>query len=417
MRGGSPLRGEVVISGAKNAVLVELASFLLASGHHCLQNVPDLSDVHAMIDVLKYLGCSVSWDQAACNVFVDTTKVELKAIPDHLFQSFRASILILGPLLARFGCAKITYPGGCPIGARPIDFHLKAFQTMGATVLAVGNELQIVAENGLRPSEIVFEYPSVGATENVLLAAVGTKGCSRLYNAALEPEVFDLIDLLKGMGADIQCQVPGTILVNGGNTLQSVTYRVLPDRLEAGTYLAAAAATGGDVTVLGIPADLLQVYIAKLKEMGHTICCTSDSIQLVATATPVAVSFTTMPYPGFPTDLQAPMSVLQTMAKGQSKIHESVFEKRLVHLQEFALAGAQVEIIGDRAIVTGKASTDLKPMALTAVDIRGAAGLVIAALAVPGESRVGGVEHIRRGYVGFEERLRSLGADISLVAA
>ncbi len=414
VRGGIPLRGIVEVSGAKNAVLVELASLLLTSGVNTLSNVPALSDVGAMVELLTYLGCVCDWDREAGCVTVDTSRVAGRAIPADLLQSFRASILILGPLLARFGSAVVAYPGGCPIGARPIDFHLKAFESMGAQIMVEGEELCVRADSGLHAQEVVLEYPSVGATENVLLAAVGVLGQTVIYNAALEPEVLDLIELLRLMGADIECQVPAKIVVRGGGSLSPAVHTVLPDRLEAGTYLAAAAATGGDVTVKGLPHDLLRVFLAKLREMGHQVVCQANEIRLIASLRPQAVSFTTMPFPGFPTDLQAPMTALLITAQGTSRVHESVFEKRLVHLVELQKMGAVTQLNGDKAVVEGVSRDALQGAALIAVDIRGAAGLVIAALSGQGESRVYGVEHIRRGYVDFERKLRSLGAEISL---
>jgi len=414
VRGGIPLRGTIQISGAKNAVLVELASLLLTSGVSTLCNVPDLSDVQAMVNLLAYIGCLCSWNKEAKSITVDTTGVTLKAIPSGLLQAFRASILVLGPLLARFGRAIVAYPGGCPIGARPIDFHLKAFESMGAQITVADEELHLCAEHGLKAQTIVLEYPSVGATENVLLAAVRTPGKTIIYNAALEPEIFDLIALLQAMGADVTCDVPAQIIVHGSMSLHAVEHTVLPDRLEAGTYLAAAANTGGEVTVAGISPDLLRIFIYKLQEMGHQLCMSNNSISLVATSKPRAVSFTTMPYPGFPTDLQAPMTALLISAAGVSKVHESVFEKRLVHLVELQKVGARTEIAGDKVVIEGVDRSMLRGAELNAVDIRGAAGLVIAALGAEGESLISGIEHIRRGYVAFEDTLRSLGAEIAV---
>lgn len=417
VQGGRRLRGTIRVAGAKNAVLVELASLLLIPAVSVVRNVPDLSDVHAMIDVLGYLGCLCNWDRQAGVVTVDTRSAVSAPIPVDLLQSFRASILIVGPLLARFGFALVSYPGGCPIGSRPIDFHLRAFERMGASVNNEADFLRIDASGGLVGTDIVLEYPSVGATENILMAALGAHGKTVIHNAAIEPEILDLIALLTRAGAEINCQAPATITVLGGAVLQQVQHDVLPDRLEAGTYLAAAAATGGDIVIPNISPSLLSVYIEKLREMGHRVVCDmyQDGIHLVAGESQSrAVSFTTMPYPGFPTDLQAPMTSLQIFAKGESRVHETVFEKRLSHLHELAKLGVVSLLNGDRAVIkcTGE---HLCGAELVGTDIRGAAGLVIAALGIKDKSVVSGVSHIRRGYVAFEEKLRSLGADIVLV--
>ncbi len=414
--GGVPLSGVISVGGAKNAVLVELCSLLLFPGRHCLHNVPKLADVTALIELFEELGCSCCWLENGTSLTVDTTQSCLRPLSASVLQSFRASILLLGPLLARFGMAEISYPGGCPIGARPIDFHLKAFERMGAIVEVHGDLLRVIAKKGLHAARLVFEYPSVGATENVLLAAVLTRGTTTIVNAALEPEVLDLIQLLRSMGAVIDLNVPATISVTGALPLRAVEHTVLPDRLEAGTYLAAAAMTGGQIEISNIDPELLDVFLMKLDEMGHTVTLpASGGVVLTGTLSARAVSFITMPYPGFPTDLQAIMSALQICSVGTSKIHESVFENRLVHLGEFQKMGATLSVAGDRTCITGVDRSLLRGAALHGVDIRGAAGLVIAALGVADRSSITGIQHLRRGYDRFEERLQYLGARIQLV--
>jgi UDP-N-acetylglucosamine 1-carboxyvinyltransferase len=415
VNGGIPLVGCLAVAGAMNAVLVQLCSLVLHPGVHQLHNVPNLADVHSLIDLLTVLGCSIAWSDDRTSLTVDTGASSVQPLPASIFQSLRASVLLLGPLLGRFGIAEIAYPGGCPIGARPIDFHLKAFERMGAQIEVDGEVLRVSAPHGLRAARIVLEYPSVGATENFLLAAVLTQGRSTIVNAAIEPEVEDLITLLRSMGAVITVQAPATITVEGGLHLREIVHTVLPDRLEAGTYLAAAAMTRGSVCVSNISASLLEVFLAKLEEMGHTVTASQGEISVAGVANPKAVSFTTMPYPGFPTDLQAVMSVLQICASGTSKIHETVFENRLVHLAEINKMGAKTSVLGDRAVIEGVSLSALQPAKLVGTDIRGTAGLLIAALGVGGISHVYGVGHIRRGYSDFEQTLQGLGAQIQYI--
>ena len=325
-----PLSGEVMLHGAKNATLVMMAALVTARGVSRLYNVPNIADVHIMIKVLAAVGVTATYDAATKTLTVDATHVVAHTVPAILMQQMRASILVMGSLLARIGYASVGLPGGDAIGKRPIDFHLKAFRKMGATVIEQGD--MVTAEVMERkPCRIALEYPSVGATENIILAALGTAGRTTIINAALEPEVTDLIALLITMGAQITIEVPATIQINGGIPLYPTDYTVMPDRLEAGSLLLATAVTGGELYLPNARPETMDLFLAKLEEMGHTII-TDDSglgLRFSAHQYPQAVSIKTAPYPGFPTDLQAPMSTAQLMAQGTSIIEETVFEKQI----------------------------------------------------------------------------------------
>ena len=322
----------------------------------------------------------------------------------------RASILVLGPLLARCLTAEVALPGGCVLGARPIDFHIKNFQKMGVSFDFSGEYL-IASCDALRPTRVILEYPSVGATENILMAAVLTDGETIIVNAALEPEVLDLVKLLKSAGADIEILAPATIKIVGVKNLKPVHHKVMYDRLEAGTFLIAAAVTGGSVFLPNVRADKLDVFLMKLEEMGHKIEADATGIKLTATLMPKAVSFKTSPYPGFPTDLQAPMLVAQCLAEGKSVIEETVFENRLLHCAELNKMGANIQVNGTTAIVNGVGW--LNGSSVVGTDIRAAAALVIAGLVAKGGTTIFGLNHIKRGYDNFDVKLRALGANIS----
>lgn len=334
------LQGEVSVLGAKNAVLVTIASLILTEGKSVLTNVPASADVLQMITLMEELGAEVSFDQASHRLEVDTTFVRDARVRPEIMKKMRASVLVMGPLLARFGKAEIALPGGCLIGERPIDFHMKNFMKMGVSV-NVESDFLCAHVKKLQSARIVLEYPSVGATENILMAAVLTENITTIVNAALEPEVIELIEVLKKMGADITILPPATIEIKGVARLQPVEYEIMPDRLEAGGLLLAAAITGGNVSVNNARFDHLDVFLAKLAEMGHTITIGENNkgISLVGTSQPQAVSFRTAPYPGFPTDLQAPMMAALCLAEGKSLIHETVFENRFLHIRELQKNG------------------------------------------------------------------------------
>lgn len=408
-----PLSGEVILHGAKNATLVMMAALLLPRGVSRLHNVPNIADVHIMIKVLGVLGVTAVYEPETRTLTIDATQVTAHMVPAALMQQMRASILVMGSLLARVGSASLGLPGGDAIGKRPIDFHLKAFRKMGAVVHEQGD--MVTAEAfALKPARIALEYPSVGATENIILAALGAQGRTTIINAALEPEVTDLIALLRAMGAAITVEVPATIHIDGGLPLHPVEYTVMPDRLEAGSLLLAAAITGGSLSLPNARPETMDLFLAKLEEMGHIIVgCNKTGIRFTATPQPTAVSIKTAPYPGFPTDLQAPMSVVQLMAQGMSIIEETVFENRLQHIAELHKMGARAHCESpSKAIIHGKER--LIGTHVVASDIRASLALVLVGLVAEGITLIEGVHHWRRGYADLEITLARLGARIRI---
>jgi UDP-N-acetylglucosamine 1-carboxyvinyltransferase len=409
-----PLQGTATLVGAKNAVLVIMASLILTSGKSRLKNVPASDDVHQMIMLLRELGAKVEFDAANQELSVDTSTLNGYTVGPESMKKMRASILVMGPLLARFGKAHVALPGGCVLGARPIDFHLKAFAKMGVRIETV-QEYVKADTTELSSSRIVLEYPSVGATENILMAAVLTQGTTTLINAALEPEVLDLIAILIKMGATINILPPATIeIVGSPHGLRPVEHSVMPDRLEAGSLILAAAMTRGSVTIPDAPAYALDVFLEKLVEMGHEVEVGSNGVGVAfrASTNPRAVSLKTMPYPGFPTDLQAPMLAVLALASGTSIIQETVYENRLLHVRELQKMGAQIAIDGQSATINGV--DGLYGAHVIATDIRASAALVIAGLAAEGRTHMTGIHHLTRGYQGFIDKLVKLGAKISI---
>lgn len=414
----APLKGEMLLTGAKNAVLVIMASLILTSGKSRLKNVPASQDVWHMIQLLNDLGAITSFDPVSGILDVDTTSIDKYTVSPDIMKKMRASILVVGPLLARFKHAAVALPGGCLLGARPIDFHLKAFAQMGATIEQNGEFLNVAAKE-LKPGVFILEYPSVGATENIMMASVFTKGVTRIINAALEPEVFDLIDILTKMGAKISVLPPATIEIEGVDKISSVEHGILFDRLEAGSLLLAAAITGGEIYLPQAPVEYMDVFLEKLREMGHTVRIgmpgsdvQTSGVYFKATKNPRAVSFKTMPYPGFPTDLQAPMMAALTLASGTSVIQETVFENRLLHVRELQKMGAQITINGDTATIVGV--EQLYGTNVIAPDIRASCALVLAGLAAQGVTKMTGVHHLKRGYDNFVQKLNALGAEVSI---
>jgi UDP-N-acetylglucosamine 1-carboxyvinyltransferase len=408
-----PLAGSVEIIGAKNAVLVIMSSLLLTSGKSTLRNVPCSEDVVQMMQLMQELGVDVHFDTLNHTLHVDTTLLTSWSIRAAIMKKMRASVLVAGPLLARFGRVEMALPGGDLIGARPIDFHLKNFEKMGATFFAHGKVLSGVCDT-LQAARLVLEYPSVGATENLMMAAALIPGVTTIVNAALEPEVIDLIGVLQAMGASISITCPATIIIEGVSELRPVNYTIMGDRLEAGTLLLAAAITGGSVSLPNARADVLDVFLLKLDEMGHTIACDEKGvgISFQATSSPRAVSFRTAPYPGFPSDLQAPMLAALCLSSGSAQIQETVYENRLLHVRELQKMGAQIQQDGDRALITGVDA--LYGARVIASDIRASAALVVAGLGAKGTTVMTGVHHWRRGYEALETKLASLGARISM---
>ena len=408
-----PLSGSVSLVGAKNAVLVIMASTVLTQGTSILTNVPVSADVLGMIELLQELGAEVSFEKEKRKLTIDTSDVKNFTVSPDIMKKMRASVLVMGPLLARFLRAHIVFPGGCLIGARPIDYHLKNFKKMGVTIHHV-DELLKAETKKLQASRIALEYPSVGATENILMAATLTEGTTTIVNAALEPEVLDLIEVLKKMGAKISV-APAMIEVTGVSSLQSFEHEIIVDRLEAGTLLLAGAISGGDVFVSNARAHDLDVFLMKLQEMGHEIEVGANGVgvRIKATQLPEAVSFKTGPYPGFPTDLQSPMMVAQCLAAGTCEIHETVFENRFLHVRELQKMGAQIKFIfGDKVQVKGVDA--LYGAHVIASDIRASCALVLAGLAAEGTTIMTGMKHWRRGYDKLEEKLTSLGASLAI---
>lgn len=409
---GRALSGTVELAGAKNAVLVTIASLVLTAGKSVLSNVPASADVFEMIELLRHLGAVVFFDIEQHKLFVDTARINSWYVSSAIMQKTRASILIMGPLLARFGKARIGgLPGGDAIGKRPIDYHLKNFSKMGVSIHYQGDDL-CAETNLLHGVRVVLEYPSVGATENIIMAATRAQGITTIINAACEPEVFDLIAALQKMGAKITVDAPATITIEGVEALQAIEHIIMPDRLEAGSLLIAAAATGGEIYIPNAQADVLDVFLLKLEQMGHTITVGEDgkSIHLKSTASPQAVSFKTGPFPGFPTDLQAPMMALQCIAEGISIIEETVFENRFHHAHELITMGANIVIEHNKAIVTGVKR--LYGTHVIAADIRASTALIIAGLVAEGTTIVSGLSHWKRGYQELEKKLQALGGNV-----
>jgi UDP-N-acetylglucosamine 1-carboxyvinyltransferase len=405
------LEGEVSLVGAKNAVLVIMASLILTNGKSTLKNVPNSADVKQMIALLEDLGAFVVFDTFSNILTVDTTTIQSYQVKPEIMKKMRASVLVMGPLLARFSRANVALPGGCLIGTRPIDFHLKAFEKMGVRMEVEGDFLS-AQTTALQSTTLVLEYPSVGATENILMAATLTKGITKIKNAALEPEVLDLIAVLQKMGAQISIQPPATIEIEGVSSLHAIEHKIMFDRLEAGSLLLAAAITGGQISLPQADAGVLDVFLGKLQEMGHSVerGANGRGIIFKACASPQAVSFRTSPYPGFPTDLQAPMMAAQCLAQGTSVIHETVFENRFLHVRELEKMGAQIKIEGDRVRINGV--EELYGTSVIASDIRASCALVIAGLAAQGTTTMTGIHHWKRGYQALDQKLIQLGAKI-----
>ena len=408
------LKGEVELVGAKNAVLVIMASLLLTSGKSRLTNVPRSADILHMIKLLKELGVQVTFIAEEHLLEIDTTGLNKWTVSAVIMKKMRASILVMGSLLSRFGCCDVALPGGCVIGKRPIDYHLKNFEKMGVTIDINGDFLRARVPDKLIGQRLVLAYPSVGATENLVMLATLARGTTKIINAALEPEVLDFITVLKKMGAIIEIELPASIIVEGVDNLAPIEHAIMMDRLEAGSLLLATAATGGEIYLPQAPAYALDVLLLKLEEMGHKIIVdpTMHGIRLKATDCPRAVSFKTGPYPNFPTDLQAPMMVLQCLAFGTSIIEETVYENRLLHVRELQKMGAQIQVNYNKAVVTSV--EELYGASVIASDIRASCALVIAGLVATGKTIMTGVQHWQRGYEALEKKLIGLGARMQL---
>ncbi|MBT3437670.1 MAG: UDP-N-acetylglucosamine 1-carboxyvinyltransferase [Oceanospirillaceae bacterium] len=410
--GGKRLDGEIRISGAKNSALPILASTLLAQEPVTIRNLPHLHDVTTMIELLGRMGVSLLVGDKL-SVEIDATTIEHCVAPYDLVKTMRASILVLGPLLARFGEAEVSLPGGCAIGSRPVDLHIRGLEAMGADISVEDGYIRAKAER-LKGAHIFFDTVTVTGTENLLMAAVLADGETVLDNAAREPEVVDLAQCLIAMGAQITGHGSDTIRIQGVEKLHGCTYDVLPDRIETGTYLVAAAVTGGRIKVKDTRPDILEAVLAKLEESGAEIHTGDDWISLdMHGQRPKAVSLKTAPYPAFPTDMQAQFSALNAIATGTGRITETIFENRFMHIDEMARMGAQVVVEGNTVIQQG--IEQLKAAPVMATDLRASASLVIAALVADGETVIDRIYHIDRGYDCIEEKMGALGAIIKRV--
>lgn len=403
-----PLCGEVSIPGAKNAALPVLAATLLTEDECRISNLPDVNDVFSMFDILSFLG-SVIGDKKKSKVSIKNDKIIKFEVPYNLAGRLRASFLVMGPMLARFQRAVVSLPGGCQIGTRPVDLHLKGLSLMGAKITQSHGVVTAKAKE-LKGERVYLDFPSVGATENIMMAATLARGVTTIENAATEPEICDLAKFLRKMGAKITGDGTETIEISGVEKLKGAAHSIIPDRIEAGTLLAAAAITGGEITANGIICDHLVPVTAKLSEMGTEITELKNSIKLKSTGKLSAVDVSTLPYPGFPTDMQAQFSALLSIADGTSIIRETVFENRFMHISSLKRMGANIKTDGRSAIIEGARFLTGAPVEAT--DLRAGAALVIAALAAKGKTEISEIEHIERGYCRLDEKLNSLGAKI-----
>ena len=409
IHGGKPLMGTVRVSGAKNAVLPIIVASMLGTTKSTLTEIPKLDDVHTVCDVIESLGVHIENPQKGV-LEIDASNLSSTSAPYDLVRRMRASFLVMGPLLARKGRAKISLPGGCSIGARPIDLHLKAFEAMGAVINLENGDIEATVPNGLKGAQIYLDFPSVGATENILMAASLAEGKTVLENAAEEPEIVDLATYLNSMGANIRGAGTNVIRIEGVKELRGATHSVIPDRIEAGTFMIGAAMSGGDVFVENALSEHLKPVVAKLKEVGAEVIEDIDGIRVIGHLPMRPADFKTLPYPGFPTDMQAQFMALATICQGTSVITETVFENRFMHVDEFKRMGAKIRIEGRSAIVEGVPK--LKGAAVNATDLRAGAALVLAGLVAEGETEVGYLYHIDRGYDNLVLKLQRLGADI-----
>lgn len=413
VQGGRPLSGSVRVEGAKNAVLpVITASILASKGTSNIYDVPALADVFTISEVLRYLNADVNYN-GKNHITVNAEKQLETEAPFEYVRKMRASFLVMGPLLARFGHARIALPGGCAIGSRPIDQHLKGFEAMGAEVEIGNGYIEAKVDGRLQGSKVYLDFPSVGATENIMMAASMAEGTTIIENAAEEPEIVCLATYLNAMGAKVRGAGTGTIRITGVDELVGADHTIIPDRVEAGTYMAAAAITGGNVLVENVLPEHLRPVIAKMTEMGVHIEEEGTGVRVIGPKKMKAVDIKTMPHPGFPTDMQAQMMAMMLTAEGNSVITETVFENRFMHVEEFRRMNADIKIEGRTSIVNGPVK--LQGAEVASTDLRAGAALVLTGLVAEGRTRVTELKHIDRGYVDFTEKLLALGADIERV--
>jgi len=407
IQGGSRLNGEVRISGAKNAALPILCAGLLTGDPLQLGNVPDLNDVATMRKLLQQMGMAIEVNGG--EVVLSAAQIDRLEAPYDMVKTMRAAILVLGPLVARFGAARVSLPGGCAIGSRPVDLHIKGLQAMGAEIHIEHGYIHAQAKR-LKGARIFFDLVSVTGTENLMMAATLADGVTVLENAAREPEVVDLAHCLIAMGAKIEGAGSDTITITGVDRLHGASHRIMPDRIESGTFLVAAAAAGGSITLTETRADILDNVLEKLQEAGATIQVAGGTISLQMNQRPRAVNVRTAPYPAFPTDMQAQFMALNCIAEGSSMVVETIFENRFMHVQELRRLGAQIDVEGNTAVIRGCAQ--LEGAAIMATDLRASACLVIAGLVAQGETVVDRIYHLDRGYEHIEAKLSALGAQI-----
>ena len=413
IQGGKVLRGEIWISGSKNAALPILSASLLSEGLVTIANLPHLQDVTTTIELLGALGVTVSMDEKM-RLEVDASSLNSLTAPYDLVKTMRASILVLGPMLARYGEANVSFPGGCAIGSRPVDLHLRGLEAMGASIEINEGYICARSDGRLKGAHILMDMVSVGATENLMMAAALAEGTTIIENAAREPEIVDLANCMNAWGADVQGAGSNTITINGVEKLTGGSFKVMPDRIETGTYLAAAAATRGRVRVRQTDPSILEAVLLKLEETGAVITQGEDWIELdMQGKRPLAVNIKTAPYPAFPTDMQAQLTAVNAVAEGTGIITETIFENRLMQVQELNRMGANISVEGNTAVVTGVEK--LKGAPVMASDLRASAALVIAGMVAEGETVVDRIYHIDRGYECIDEKLQQLGCKIKRV--
>ena len=405
IEGGIPLQGDIYVSGAKNAALPLLATGLMCDGTLTLTHVPDLADTRLMIELLAHHGLDIGFQDGRVSMSGPATNMDA---PYDLVSKMRASILVLGPLLARYGEARVSLPGGCAIGTRPVDLHIRAMQKLGATVELADGYIQARAPKGLTGNKIVFPFVSVGATENAMMAAACASGTSQIVNAAREPEIIDLADCLNAMGARIAGQGTDTLTIEGVASLNTATHRVVADRVEAGTFIMAAAMTGGNLTVRDVIPHHLDALFDVIRQTGVGIDIGDNFVTVSANGRYQAQNVETQPYPGFPTDLQAQFTAMMCLAEGVSQISETIFENRFMHVPELVRMGADISVDGRTAIIRGKDA--LLPAPVMATDLRASVSLVLAGLATTGTTSVSRIYHLDRGYAGLETKLGACGA-------
>lgn len=411
IRGGVPLKGRVKVSGAKNAVLPLIASTLLVEDTCHLVGVPRLTDVYTIVDLISCMGAEVRWHKD--NLTVTACSLRILEAPYECVSKMRASFLIMGPLLARFGQARVSLPGGCNIGMRPIDLHLKGFAALGAEITKESGYVDARIKGRLKGARIYLDFPSVGATENIMMAAALADGVTYIENAAEEPEIVDLANFLNAMGGNVSGAGSNLVVVEGVKALKGAIHTVIPDRVEAGTYMVAAAITGGDIYIENVITDHLKPVIAKIEEVGAVVKNGGTGIRITGPDKIQPANIQTLPYPGFPTDMQAQMTSLLARAKGTSIVVETVFENRFMHTEELVRMGAAITVNGRVAVVKGV--PELFGTRVQATDLRGGAALILAGLAARGETEISLIHHIDRGYESLEHKLCELGADIRRV--